>query len=261
MRIVLCLFALLCVLNAHALAGTLGISGEWNFYGNQTDLVRIDEASGFLKDGTANASYVLLEEQGVNWRRVAKQGGSHPGEARKLLHMHEHVLLFQGVKNPILIRKGARFTAPREKIRGRWHYAAQMNEAFYYNAEFDLDARKMVEISRSENGGYIRGEGRPLEMLLDAQAELALRADGTVYHFTRLGADFLVLQPSYATSTRNGYKILLARAQAPHAAKVAKAVAEPQADTQNGAATASITKAQEKKRKKNQGPKAKQKKL
>ena len=247
MRIVFCLFALLCVLSAHALAGTLGISGEWHFYGNQGALVRIDETSGILEDGTTNTSYILLlEKQGVNWLRATQKRASHPGEARKILRMHENVLLFSGLKTPILVRKGARFTPPREKIRGRWHYAAQMNEAFYYDAEFDLDAKKMIEISRSENGNSIRSESRPLETLLDAQAELALRADGAVYHFTRLGADFLVLEPSYAASTRNGYKILLARTQA---------------DTKNEAATAPPAKTPRANRKNTQGKKAAQKKL
>jgi hypothetical protein len=38
-----------------------------------------------------------------------------------------------------------------------------------------------------------------------------------VYHFARLGADFLVLEPSYAASVQNGYKILMERV--PRAAK------------------------------------------
>jgi hypothetical protein len=80
----------------------------------------------------------------------------------------------------------------------------------------------MVEISRSESGGHTRSEGRSLEKLLDAQLELALRADGAVYHFTSLGADFLVLEPSYATSTRNGYKILMERVPAQRAVRQAK---------------------------------------
>jgi hypothetical protein len=96
-----------------------------------------------------------------------------------------------------------------------------MNEAFYYDAEFDLDAGKMVEISRSESGDHIRGAARQLKVLLDAQAELALQADGSVYHFVRLGADFLVLEPSYAASARNGHKILMERV--PRAKKRAKA--------------------------------------
>ena len=215
MRAFFCLFALLCVLNAHALAGTPGISGEWVYYGNREGTVRISEASGILEDGTNGTSCVLREEKGTGLRCAARKGSSHPGDVRKILRVHEDVLLFLGVKNPILVRKGGRFQAPREKIRGCWHYAAQLNEAFYYDAEFDLDARKMVEISRSEHGGHIRSEGRPLEPLLDAQAELALQAGGVVYHFARLGAEFLVLEGSYATSTRNGYKILLERVQAP----------------------------------------------
>jgi hypothetical protein len=248
MRVVFCLAVLLCALSAHA--GTPGISGEWLYYGNQDGTVRIDEAVGVLEDGTARTSYVLLEEQGPGWRRAAKKGSSHPGDVRKILRVHEDVLLFPGVKNPILVRKGARFTAPREKIRGRWHYARQMNEAFYYDAEFDLDAGKMVEIS-----GHTRNEARPLERLLDAQAELALRADGAVSHFTRLGADFLVLEPSYATSTRNGYKILMERAQAPlkqaktkkpRQADGQKAVVEPQANSNRGTAKATKAKAKKK---------------
>jgi hypothetical protein len=216
-RAMLCLAALLCALNAHAFAGTPGISGEWTYYGSRDGAVRIDEESGTLEDSTNRTSYILLEEQGeqgAKRRRAARKGSSQSGETRDILRMHENVLLFLGVKNPILVRAGARFKPPREKIRGRWQYAAQMNEAFYYDAEFDLDARKMVEISRSENGGQTRSEARPLETLLDAQAECALRSGGSVYHFTRLGADFLVLEPSYALSSRNGYKILMKKAQA-----------------------------------------------
>ena len=216
-----CLFALLCILNAYALAGTSGISGEWVYYGNREGTVRISATSGILEDGTSGTSYVLREEGGSGVRYVAGQAGPHPGDARKLLRVHEDVLLFLGVKNPILVRKGVRFQTPREKIRGRWHYAAQMNEVFYYDAEFDLDVRKMVEISRSEQGRHVRSEGRPLELLLDAQAELALQAGGVVYHFARLGTEFLVLEGSYATATRNGYKILLERVQASRGAKQA----------------------------------------
>jgi len=280
MRAFFCLFALLCALNAHALAGTpesrqtmptvtpqgvrdakgasavalkkltnegtskpetalsgvasttpnrqmrrdtaLGISGEWHYYGNQADTVRIDEESGIMEDDTTRTSYVLLEEQGADWRRAVKKGGSYPGDTRKILRVHKDVLLFTGVKNPILVRTGAHFRAPKEKIRGRWHYAAQMNEAYYYDAEFDLDAKKMVDISRSSSGGHTRSEGRPLEPLMDARHELALRADGAVYHFTRLGADFLVLEPMYAASARNGYKILMKKAQTPRSAKQAQ---------------------------------------
>jgi hypothetical protein len=220
MRAVFCLLALLCASDAYA--GTPGISGEWAYYGNQDGTVRIDEASGIVEEGTG-ASYDLLDAQGDGWRLAAKKGSSFPGDARKIRRMHEDVLLFSGVKNPILVRKGVLFKAPREKIRGRWHYAAQMNEVFYYDAEFDLDARKMVEISRPEGGSPMRGEDRPLEMLLDAQAELALRgAGGAVYHFTRLGGQFLVLEATYA-STRHGHKILMERV--PRAAQQAKAAA------------------------------------
>ena len=210
---VFCLVVLLCALSAHAFAGTLGISGEWFFYGNRDGKVRIDEESGVLEDGTTRTSYVFLEEGGANWRRVARKGTAHPGDERKLLRVHADVLLFLGVRNSILVREGARFKAPREKIRGRWHYAAQMSEAFYYDAEFDLNAWMMVEISRSEHGGHTRSAGRPLEVLLDAQAELAVRSGGGVYHFTRLGADFLVLEPSYATPIRSGHRILMTRVQ------------------------------------------------
>jgi hypothetical protein len=269
MRVLLFLFALLGVPSAHAFAATPGLSGEWHYYGNRDGTVRIDEASGMLEDETTRTSYVLLEEQGANWRRVAKKGGSPPGDTRKILRVHENVLLFPGDKHHILVRKVAPFAAPREKIRGRWHYAEQMNEAFYYDAEFDLDAGKMVEISRSENGGHTRSEGRLLETLLDARAELALRTNDAVYHFKRLGDDFLVLEPSYAASTRNGYKILLKKAQKPQATKIAKpaktrptdgenAVAKPQADgqrsvekpqaeTKSGTAKASKAKARKKK--------------
>ena len=217
MRVFFCLAALLCALGTHASASDRapGFSGEWLYYGGQDVTVRIDEAAGILEDGTT--SYVLLAEQGPGWRRVAKRGDSHPGGVRRLFLMHENVLLFAGVKNPILVRKGSRFTVPRAKIRGRWHHARQMNEAFYFDAEFDLDAGKMVEISRSESGELVRSEARPLETLLDAQAELALRSDGVVYHLARLGADFLVLAPSYASSAQNGYKILMERV--PHAVK------------------------------------------
>ena len=235
LRAIFCL--LLCVVSAHAVAGTLGISGGWFFYGNRDGKVHIDEESGILEDGTSGTSYVLLEEQGADWRRVARKGA--PGDVRKIRRVNENVLLFLGVKNPILVREGARFTPPREKIRGRWHYATQMNEAFYYDAEFDLDTRKVVDISRSESGGHIRGEARPLEMLLDAQVELALRTDGTVYHFMRLGADFLVLEPSYGTSVRNGYKILMARTQA---LKQTKTETTRQADTQSRTTKAAKTK-------------------
>jgi hypothetical protein len=209
MRVLFCLAALLCILGAHAFASdrTPGISGEWLYYGQQDGTVRIDEKAAILEDGTT--SYTLLEEQVPGGRRVAKKGGSHSGGVRGIFRVHENVLLFPGVKNPILVRKGARFTAPRGKIRGRWHYARQMNEAFYYDAEFDLDAGKMVEISRSASGELMRSKARPFEVLLDAQAELALQADGAVYHFARLGADFLVLEPSYASSLQNGYKILM----------------------------------------------------
>ena len=236
-RIFFCLFALLCVLLAHAPAATPGISGEWHFYGNQSGTVRIREESGILEDETTGISYVLLAEEGAGRRRVARKDGSHPGDVRKIVLVHENVLLFLGVKNPILVREGARFRAPREKIRGRWRYAAQMNETYYYDAEFDLDAGKMVEISRSESGGHIRSEGRPFERLFDAQAELALQADGVVYHFARLGSDFLVLEGSYATSTRNGYKILMERVQSPRPEKHAAEMTR-QPETKSGAAKA-----------------------
>ena len=217
MRAMLCRAVLLCVLNAQAAVAAPGISGEWLYYGEHGGgVVRIDESSGILEDGRAR--YLLLEEQGGR-RRALRQGGGTPGDTRVLVRAHEDLLLFLGVKNPILVRKGARFQAPREKIRGRWHYAAQTNEAFYYDAEFDLDARKMADISRSESGGLVRSADRPLEILLDAQIECALRSDGAVYHFMRLGADFLVLEPSYAASSRNGYKILLERARPPDAAR------------------------------------------
>jgi hypothetical protein len=237
-----CLTVLLCALSAHAFAGMLGISGEWVFYGNQDGKVRIDEASGILEDGTSRTSYVLLEEGGANWRRVARKGASHAGELRKLLRIHNDVLLFLGVKNPILVRKGARFKAPREKIRGRWHYAAQMNEAFYYDAEFNLDTWRMVEISPSKNGGHTRSAGRPLEVLLDAQTELALQSGGGLYHFARLGADFLVLEPSYATSTRDGYKLLMERMRSPGVPQQADTK-----DTKSRAAKASKKKTKQKK--------------
>ena len=254
--VVFCLCALLCALSAHVFAGTPGFSGEWIYYGDQDAELRIDEESGLLEDGTTRTRYVLLEEQGAGRCRAARKVGSRPGEVRKICRMHADVLLFLGVKNPILVRKGARFKAPREKIRGRWRYAAQTNEAFYYNAEFDLDARKMVEILRSENGGYTRGEGRPLEMLLDAQAELALQAGDAVYHFARLGADFLVLEGKYAASTLNGYKILMEQVRAPRAEGEAKAektrqtdgrrVAAAQAHTKSGPEKASKTKSKKK---------------
>ena len=214
MRVFFCLFALLCSLSANAFAGTSGMSGEWVYYGNLEGKVCIDEESGVLEDGTISTSYVLLEGQGANQRRATKKGSSHPGGVREVQRIHEDIVLFLGVKNPILVREGARFTAPREKIRGRWHYAAQMNETFYYDVEFDLDAWEMVEITRSASGGETRSAGRPLEKLLDAQMELAVRSGGAVYHFTRLGADFLVLEPSYAKSILNGYKILMERTQA-----------------------------------------------
>jgi hypothetical protein len=212
--------ALLCVLSAQAQAVTPGISGEWYFYGNQNDTVRISEEAGILEDGTTGISYVLLADEGFGRHRVvAGKGGSHSGDVRTILHVHENLLLFLGIKNPILVRKGVRFKALREKIRGCWHYAAQMNNTYYYDAEFDLDSGKIVDISRSESGAYIRSEGRSFELILDAQAELALQAGGVVYHLTRLGADFLVLEGSYATSTRNGYKILLERVCASQAVK------------------------------------------
>ena len=215
-------------------------------------MVRIDEASGILEDGTTRTSYVLLEEQGVNRLRAAKNNASHPGDTRKILRMSENLLFFSGARNSILVRKGAHFAAPKEKIRGRWHYAEQMNETFYYDAEFDLDAGKMTEISRQENGVLVRGEDRPLETLLDARTELALRAGDAVYHFKRLGADFLVLEPSYATSSRNGYKILMTRAQPPQTAKTPQAdgrplVSTPQADTKSAAEKDSKTKTRKKK--------------
>jgi hypothetical protein len=218
MRLFLCLVALLCALNGLALAKTPGLSGEWFYFGSQNQLVRIDEASGMLEDGATRASYVLLGEQGTDKHRAVAKGGAHP-EERQLIRLQDNLLLFLGNKNPILLRKGARFAAPREKIRGRWRYAAQMNAAYYYDAEFDLDAKKMVEISRSADGSLLSGQERPLETLLDGQNELALRAKGTVYHFTRLGADFLVLEPSYASSLQNGYKILMVKSQAPRAKK------------------------------------------
>ena len=235
----LCLTVLLCALSAHAFAGTLGISGEWFFYGNRDGKVRIDETSGILEDGTTRTSYVLLEGEGANWRRVARKGAAHSGDERKLLRVHNDVLLFLGVRNSILVREGARFKAPREKIRGRWHYAEQTNEAFYYDAEFDLDAWQMVEISRSERGELTRSAVRPIEVLFDAQAELAVRSGGGVYHFARLGADFLVLEPSYATSTRDGYKILMERMRSPRASQ--------QADAKSGAVKASKTENKKKK--------------
>jgi hypothetical protein len=238
MRVVFCLFTLLCGLSAHALAGMPGIGGEWHFYGNQDATVFIDEASGILEDRTRGASYVLGEEQKTGRRKVAGKGGSHPGDGRAIIHAHKDVLLFLGVKNPILLRKGAHFKTPREKIRGRWHYAVQTNEAFYYDAEFDLDAGKMVEISRPESGGHTRSADRPLEMLLDAQAELAVQSDGAIYHFARLGADFLVLEPSYATSSRDGYKILMARTQAPKTMPGANTNKPEQADKNSGTAKA-----------------------
>ena len=218
---VLCLTVLLCALSAYAFAETPGFSGEWFFHGNRDGKVRIDDAPGILEDGTTRTSYVLLEERGADWRRVVRQGVSNPGSPRKVLRVHDNVLLFLGVKNPILLREGVRFMPPREKIRGRWHYAAQLNEAFYYDAEFDLDAWEMVEIVRSESGEYTRSAGRPLEVLLDAQVELAVRSGVGVYHFVRLGADFLVLEPSYAKSSLNGHKILMTRAQVPDAARQA----------------------------------------
>ena len=244
MRALFCLFALLCVLNEHALAGTPGISGEWVYYGNQEGTVRINETSGILEDGTNSANYVLREEKGAGLRYAAGKAGSYPGDVRAILRVHEDVLLFLGVKNPILLRKGASFKAPREKIRGRWHYAAQTNDAYYYDAEFDLDARQMVEISRSERGELVRSAGRPLEVLLDAQAEIALQSGGGIYHFTRLGADFLVLEPSYAASARDGYKILME--------KMRSQGAPEQAKTKSGAAKESKTKAKKKKQGKKQ---------
>ncbi|MCL1985889.1 MAG: hypothetical protein FWG59_05525 [Betaproteobacteria bacterium] len=240
---------LLCALRGHALAGTLGIGGEWAYYGSREAVVRIDEESGSLEDGTS--SYSLFKEQGSNWCRVAKKGSAQPGDGRKLVRVQENVLLFLGAKNPVLVRKGAHFRMPREKIRGRWHYVQQMNELFYYDAEFDLDAGKMVEISRSESGGYVRSEGRQLKVLLDAQAELALQTDGAVYHFMRLGTDFLILEPSYATSSRNGFKILMERVQAP-VKRPAKAETARQADGQRASATA---KGREKNRKDKEGRK------
>jgi hypothetical protein len=183
--------------------------------------VRIDEASGVLKDETTRTSYVLLETQG-NRRRAVRQGSAHPGDARDLVQVHEDLLLLLGVKNPILVRRGTRFHPPREKIRGRWHYAAQLNDAYYYDAEFDLDAREVVDVTRPESGELARSAGRPLEALLDARAECALRSGISVYHFTRLGADFLVLEPSYARSSRNGYKILMVKVQTPDAEQQTK---------------------------------------
>ena len=228
MRAVFCLFALWCALSAHASAGTPGISGEWFYYGTRDGTVRIDEESGILEDGTSSVSYVLLEEQGGHQRLAAKRGSPYPGDVRKILRVHENVLLFPGVKNPILVRKGALFKAPPEKIRGRWHYVAQMNETFYYDVEFDLDAGKMVEISRSAHGDHVRNEARLLETLLDARHELALRTEDAVYHFTRLGSDFLVLEPSYSDAARNGYKILMERARSRRGTK--------QSTTKNNAA-------------------------
>ncbi|MDR2694917.1 MAG: hypothetical protein LBC79_00860 [Deltaproteobacteria bacterium] len=237
MRAVLCLAALLCFSGAYAFAGTPGIGGEWFFYGNRDATVRIDEASGLLEDVTARTSYVLHEEEAGRHRAV-RQRASRPGDARSLFRVHDDLLLFLGggVKNPILVRKGALFRAPREKIRGRWHYARQLNEAFYYDAEFDLDAGKMVEISRSESGGLTRSAARPLERLLDAQAELALQADGAIYYFTRLGADFLILAPSYADSARNGHKILMERARTARSAQEAQTEKARQADVKSGVA-------------------------
>jgi len=252
---VFCLLAPLCALSVSAPARTSGITGEWYYYGNQDATVRIDEASGILEDGTIDTSYVLLGEQGTDWRSATKKGSSHPGDVRKIFRVHQDVLLFLGVKNPILVRKGTRFKAPREKIRGRWHYARQINEAFYYDAEFDLDAGKLVEISRTGHGGYTRSAPRTLEKLFDAQAELALRADGAVYHFVRLG-DFLVLEPSYASSTRDGHKILMERIRAPYKPEMDKqrVVAAPQADTQNKTAKASKTKGKGKSQGKKEKP-------
>ena len=222
MRAIFRLAVLLCALDAYAFAGTAGISGEWVFYGGEDGTVRIDEASGILEDVSSRTRHVLSGEQG-NRRRAVKKGSSHPGNARDLIRVHDDLLLFPGVKNPILVRRGARFPLPREKIRGRWHYAEQLNETFYYDAEFDLDARTVVDISRSEDGELVRSAGRPLEVLLDAQVECALRAGDCVYHFARLGANFLVLEPSCAKSSRNGYKILMEKAPAPDAAPPKKA--------------------------------------
>jgi len=235
----LCLTVLLCAMSAQAFAGTLGISGAWFFYGDRDGKVRIDETSGVLEDGTTRTSYVLLEAGGANWRRVARKGVAYSGDERKLLRVHNDVLLFLGARNPILVRESARFKAPREKIRGRWHYAAQANEAFYYDAEFDLDAWQMVEISQSERGELTRSAVRSLEVLFDAQAELALRSDDGVYHFARLGADFLVLEPSYATSA-DGYKILMERMRSQRAPQ--------QTDAKSWAAKASKTEIKKKKR-------------
>jgi hypothetical protein len=214
-----CLVALLCALDGHAFAGA-GIGGEWVWYGEQDAAVRIDEAAGILEDGSSRTRYVLLEAQGDRRRAVRQR--VRPGDARDMVRVHEDLLLFLGVKNPILVRRGTPFHPPREKIRGRWQYAAQLNETFYYNAEFDLDARTVADITRPESGELARNAGRPLEFLLDAQVECALRSGDAVYHFTRLGADFLVLEPSYARSSRNGYKILMVKAPAPGTAQRTK---------------------------------------
>ena len=210
-----------------------GFSGEWLYYGNQEGTVRICEASGSLEDEANGTSYVLRKDEGADVYYATNRESPQTGELRKVLRVHDNVLLFLGDRNPILLRKGIRFKAPREKIRGRWHYAVQLNEVFYYDAEFDLDARKMVEISSAMHEGHVRSEARSLELLLDAQAELALQGDDVVYHFARLGAEFLVLEGSYPASIRNGYKILMQRVQAPNAGAASEA--KQQADGQRKA--------------------------
>jgi hypothetical protein len=99
-----------------------------------------------------------------------------------------------------------------------------------------------VDISRSEDGAPARGAGRSLELLLDAKAECALQSEDAVYHFARLGANFLVLAASHAKSSLNGFKILMEGAQSPGAMRQEKTGRERRREVKDGAAEASGTK-------------------
>lgn len=219
MRRFFCLLAVCCALCARPLpapAGSPDADGEWLVYGGNA-VLRIEEKSdvvialnggeGVRYDVSAKEPFVL---------RLTRKGSTRPEDERKIVKIHENILLFQAIgRTTILLRKNARPHTPREKIRGRWRRAAQDSDRYYYDAEFDFDAKSVVEFSgATAASARQQGNAEQLKVISETSRELVVQRGESVYSFTRLGKNFLAAQVS-GPSAALGSDLFLLRASSP----------------------------------------------
>ncbi len=202
---------LLLLFTPAAQAASLGISGTWFHYDDKTDILRINEEAGTVDTGTQNMPYSVPAE-GRTWAIVKPTGSNNPADERKVIKIHNNILLVQGGgKTRILLRQNASFDAPKTKIRGLWHFAAQENDKQFYDLEFNLDTPGVTEIAGPTAAAAKRGAPETLPIGEDSPGTLALLRGNAAYYFTRLGKDFLVLRIHGAGAARADTPILLRR--------------------------------------------------